>query len=116
MKKYRIIDKLVVLKIMCDIETDIMNLGYPTSIPNIAELLGTSKYQVRKYMKELEKEGLVKSECIYYDGRPDYETGELFDDPRIIRGWSLTEEAAKTDIYKDSSENVRKIIKEVFGE
>lgn len=114
--KYLKIDKDVLFFLMCEIDVDIMNAGYPISIPNCAELLKTSKYQVRKYMKELEKEGLVKSVCIYYDGRPDYETGELWDDARIMKGWELTEKGRQTEMRKERSKNMSRIIKEVWGD
>ena len=113
--KYRKIDKDVLFFLICEDAVDIMSYGYPVSIPNYAELLKTSKYQVRKYMKELEKEGLVKSVCMYYDGRPDYETGELYDEPKILRGWEITEKGRQTEMCKQRSENMSKIIKEVWG-
>ena len=113
--KYQKITKHILFKFMCEIDADIMNPGFPISIPNISELLHTSKYQVRKYMLELREEGLVKSECIYYDGNPSYETGELYDDPRLIRGWNLTDEGRKTITYIEAQQKIEKIIDKIWN-
>lgn len=51
-------DKL--LKIMISTFCSCMNPGYPISIRNIAYNEKETYYQVRKYMKQLESEGLVK--------------------------------------------------------
>ena len=113
--KYRKINKEILFELICKIAVDVMNPGYPTSIPNYASLLGTSKYQVRKYMKELEKDGLVKSICMYYDGRPDYETGELWDDPCVLRGWEITEKVKGTETYKKEAKEMHELIEKIWG-
>ena len=51
-------DKL--LKIMINTFVSCMNPGYPISIRNITHNEKEKYYQVRKCMKQLESEGLVK--------------------------------------------------------
>ncbi len=57
------------LKIMINTFAICFNEGYPISITNIARLEKDTYYPVRKCMKQLEDEELVKKETCYYPRR-----------------------------------------------
>lgn len=60
-------DKL--LKIMINTFASCFNEEHPISIANIAQLEKDTYYSVRKSMKQLEAEQLVKKETYYYPRR-----------------------------------------------
>lgn len=62
------------------------------SIPLLAWHLNTTKYNIRKLIKQLEAENLV---CKNYIGGMN-EDGEI----GCYHGWSLTDAARETEIYK----------------
>ena len=95
-------------RLMCDVSVGIMNYTDLISIPAIAEYFHTTKYQARKFMKELQQEGLVESgmESYYSDYCEQY---------YIVRGFRLTKEATNTDEYKQSTIAENKLIKEIWG-
>lgn len=62
------------------------------SIPLLAQQLNTTKYNIRKLIKHLEAENLV---CKNYIGGMN-EDGEI----GCYHGWSLTDAACETEIYK----------------
>lgn len=62
------------------------------SIPSLSRSMGETKYAIRKCMKELEADGLVRRA---HDGGID-EDGY----PHCYHGWSITEKTVNTDLYK----------------
>ncbi|MGN1298110.1 MAG: FaeA/PapI family transcriptional regulator [Clostridia bacterium] len=106
-------DKL--LKIMINTFVSCMNPGYPISIRNIAHLEKETYYQVRKYMKQLEQEGLVKKESIYYPGDYNYEYGCYESEGFLITGWVITDKCRELKEYKIASEEEIKLIESCFG-
>ena len=95
-------DKL--LKIMINIFVNCMNPGYPISIRNIAEIEQETYYQVRKYMKQLECEGLVKKESFYYPGDYNYEYGVYESEGCLIKGWTITDKCRNLEEYKKAEQ------------
>lgn len=70
-------------------------MGYDPNIYSIRELaesLNTSRYRIRKLMKELEADGAVRRS---YDGGID-------DDgyPHCYHGWSITKKTRESELYK----------------
>lgn len=76
------------------------------SVPHLATILETSKYQVRKHIKTLIDKGLIK---LYYEGGQD-EDGY----PRCYKGYGTTQIAKQTDIYKEEYQKEIKSINEIF--
>ena len=110
MQDNRLPTKAELFSLMCSTTASIMN--YYTdliSIPAIAQIFNTTKYRVRKLMKELESEGLVKSghESCYSDYNEQY---------YIVRGFCLTRAARETPEYKDAVERENRLVNEVFRE
>ena len=66
---------------------------YQASVPFVSQCLKTSKYQVRKYVKELVKDDLLKriSTNPYYP-----EDGESLP----LHGFTLTSKGIKTEVHK----------------
>ncbi len=96
------------LRLMCDVSVGIMNYTDLISIPAIADYFNTTKYQVRKLMKELQREGLVESgiESCYSDYCEQY---------FIIRGFRVTKTGMETDVYKQADKRENEIIEKVWG-
>lgn len=69
--------------------------NHPTVFPctAIAKGIGESPYKVRKYMKELEKEGYVEKS---HEGGYDDWRDRIY----CIHGYSLTPKGAKTEYYQ----------------
>lgn len=92
------------LRIMCDEETQC--LRDVVSIPFIAENWGESEYYVRKHMKELQTDGLVKRAHV---GGCDDE-GNVY----CVHGWTLTGKGRQTETYKErfdaADEEVKKCL------
>ena len=103
------------LKIMINTFASCMNPGYPISIRNIANLEKETYYQVRKYMKQLETEELVKKESIYYLGDYNYEYGCYEDEGYLITGWVITDKCRQLEEYKIASEKEVKLIESCLG-
>ena len=103
------------LNIMINTFVCCMNPGYPISIKNIAYLEKETYYQVRKYMKELEKEGLVQKESFYYPGDYNYEYGVYESEGYLVSGWIITDKCKKLKEYKEASEKEDKLIEECFN-
>ena len=91
-KKYEKITKEDVLNILVKCAVDELKSGHGLmNVINIASLLKTSKYQVRKYTKELRNEGLIKLICEFF-----YSDEELYPP---YWGYVLTEKGMKTDLF-----------------
>ena len=106
-KKYKKITKEQVLGVLIHIHINFMNPTDVISVPNIAYILKTSKYQVRKHIDVLKKEGLIQ--VAYF---PTSLIDEELSLP--IKGFCITEKVEELEQYKVAEENERKIMKEVF--
>jgi len=99
----------VLFKSMCETTVNVMN--YYTSfisVPALAQQFETTKYQIRKTMKELVFNSLVRSgyECC---------CSECDDQYFIVRGFCVTKKGEQTQVYKNAYEQETKNIKECFG-
>lgn len=103
------------LNIMIDTFVCCMNPGYPISIKNIAYLEKETYYQVRKYMKELEKDGLVQKERFYYPGDYNYEYGVYESEGYLVSGWTITDKCRELEEYKEASKKESELIEECFS-
>lgn len=106
MNKYQKITKQDVLNLLMDINISVMNPTNIMSIPCISNCLETSKYQVRKYIKELKNDGLVDKDCYCID--PEYSSLCYF-------GFKITDKAKKLDIYKEKEQQERNLINKIWG-
>lgn len=107
-KKYEKITKEQVLDVLIQCHVNIMNPIDVISVPNIAYLLKTSEYQVRKYISELKENGLVKV---------GFFPSSAYDDELSLplKGFCITDKVKELDQYKIAEKNEREIIKKVFG-
>ena len=106
MKIYEKIAEQDVLKVLSDacFSIDSRDPCFRT-IPNIAWLLHTSNYQVRKNMRKLVEQGFAKKVCVYvYDDYKDVGFPQT--------GYRLTLKGKSTEKYKE----VEKYHREIFGE
>ena len=77
------------------------------SVPNIACLLKTSKYQVRKYINNLREDGLCTSDtCIIKD---EYENFPPY------KGFRLTSKGRQTDAFKKAELEYEKLMRDCFN-
>jgi Mn-dependent DtxR family transcriptional regulator len=108
MSKYHKVTPDQVFSLMCNTTVCIMNY-YTNLIPTtaMAERLETSRYRIRKCLKELEAKGYVKSgyECCYSDWLEQY---------RVVRGFYVTIEGQNTETYKEAERKERELIHDVF--
>lgn len=105
-KKYEKITKEQVLDVLIRCHLNVMDPVDVISAPNIAYLLKTSEYQVRKYIGELKKDGLVELAFL-----------TILDEELVlpIKGFQITDKAKELDQYKIAERNEREIFKEIFG-
>lgn len=107
MMKYRKITKEQVLNILIQCHISIMNPTDVISVPNIAYLLKTSEYQVRKHINELKQEGLVQV---------GYFPKSCLDDEMTLplKGFCITSKARESEQYKIAEKQEKEIIKKSF--
>lgn len=105
-------DKL--LSIMINTFVSCMNPEYPISIRNIAHLEKETYSQVRKYMKQLETEGLVQKESFHYPGDYNYEYGCYESEGYQIKGWVITNKCRQLKQYKEAQQKEIELIKSYF--
>lgn len=105
----------ILLEIMINTFVSCMNLGYPISIRNIAHLEKETYYQVRKYMKQLETEELVKKESVYYPGDYNYEHGVYESEGILITGWTITDKCRQLEEYKEAQQKELELIECCFA-
>lgn len=109
--KYKKISKGDVYKRMVGISLNFMNpTGGAINIKNLAHLLNTSRYQVKKHIDELKKDELVELKCIAIP----YDEHESDPYPPYW-GYVLTEKARQTEYYKEQEEKENQLIQEYFG-
>lgn len=82
-------------------------IGGAINITNIAHLLETSKYQVKKYMDELKEQGMVELKCFNNwdeeENHPPY------------WGYVLTDKGRETKYFKDREEKDIRHMQECFA-
>lgn len=79
---------------------------YQTSVPWVADKLKTSKYQVRKFVKQLCEEGLLKRSST----NPWYpEDGESLP----LHGFTTTEKSRDTEIHKKIDKEICEFYREL---
>lgn len=104
---YKKITKEQVLDILIQCHVNFTNPTDVISAPNIACLLKTSTYQVRKYINELKKDGLVQ---VGYLPSSAYEELSL-----PIKGFCIANKAKELEQYKIAEKAEREILKRAFG-
>lgn len=78
------------------------------SIPHISRELNVSGYKIRKLMKELAADGLVKRA---YDGGCD-EDGY----PHCYHGWRITRKVVDSELYKKCAEEAKAEFEKILQE
>ena len=106
MGKYQKITKQDVLNLMMDIDLSVMSSINIMSISCISNCLETSKYQVRKYIKELKNDGLVDKDCCCID--PEYSN-------RCYFGFKITDKVKKMYQYKEKKQKYHNHINKIWG-
>ena len=106
--KYKKISKDDVYKVLVNVRIDISGFNC-INLVNIASFLDTSRYQVKKYIKELKNDGMVK--LIYFSYIDYY--GEENIPP--YWGYRLTEKGEDTDYFREAEKRELKLIEECFG-
>jgi DNA-binding transcriptional ArsR family regulator len=105
---YTIVSEDDVYHQLVHLAVDIFNpIGGLINITNLARLLNTSKYQVRKHMHSLRDKGWVELKCVKI---PDDE--ELYPP---YWGYVLTLRGRDTKYYAAAYEKENRIINECFG-
>lgn len=107
MNKNNKISKDILLTKMISLAADPMNsIGGCINIINLSFSLKTSKYQVKKCMKELRDEGLVELKMINnWDEDENYPP---------YWGWALTNKGRELEEYKIKSEDNIKLMRMCF--
>ena len=111
LEEFQMMNKNDLLLHLCKKTAQVI-LGYDPkiySIPILASDTGETKYRIRKLIKELETDGLVKRNhegCIDDDGNP-----------HCYHGWSITQKAAETEMYKkcdkEAIEEIARFLRDV---
>lgn len=104
--RYKKVTEGDVIKILISIEVSVTNPMRSINIINIARLLKTSRYQVKKHMDKLKGKGLVKLTC---------ETLLLEERGLPYWGYSLTSKAKETEQYKAAVKREEEVLRECFG-
>lgn len=96
-----------VFAILIETNLDFMNpIDGIINIVNLASLIGTSKYQVKKHINTLKAKGLVELRCVAIQS--DEETYPPY------WGYGLTEAATKTEEFIEAKKKDDKWFKEWF--
>jgi predicted ArsR family transcriptional regulator len=104
--KYKKVTKDDVFRILASVDFDCLGRGpYAINIKNTASLLNTSRYQVKKYIDELVKDGLAQLKCIPLDC-------EDFMLP--YWGYRVTAKGRDTDYYKSREQREVELIEELL--
>ncbi|PLS19109.1 hypothetical protein CVD28_01495 [Bacillus sp. M6-12] len=87
---------------------DVMNpIGGAITLVNLASLMKTSRYQVKKHMDNLKKKGMVELKCF------NLSTEEELYPP--YWGYLLTEKGRETDYFREREKREDEIFRECFG-
>lgn len=106
--KYSKISKSDVYKLLIGFDLDYMNMGPNViNVVNIANILETSRYQVKKYINELLADGLIELKMeVFFDeeegSSPPY------------WGYCLTNKGRQTQIFKEKKDKNEKLFNEIF--
>lgn len=79
---------------LCEATAVISDGAHIYSITHIAKCTGNTEYRIRKLMHELRDDGLVERD--YWGGLSDWDWMV-----HCYHGWSLTEKALDTELYKE---------------
>lgn len=105
---YTIVSEDDVYRKLVHLKMNLFNpIGGAINIKNLANLLYTSEYQVRKHIHSLRDKGMVELKCFQI---PDEE--EMYPP---YWGYTLTEKGCKTEYYAKANEEHNRIIVECFG-
>ncbi|MDR7856029.1 hypothetical protein [Tissierella sp.] len=105
--KYRKITQEDVYKLLVGISVSVMNTFDCINIVNIASLLKTSRYQVKKYIDELKNQGMVELVCVDISSEDEPYPPYL--------GYVLTKKGRDTHFYREAEQKETELIKEIFG-
>lgn len=111
MERYKKISELDVYLLIRGIHIDPMTCGYGISAKNIAFLLKTSIYQVRKHLKNLKEVGAVDL-CTIKDVCTCYEYCECEATGLIYKKWIFNNDLTK---YKEYNESQSEEYKKAFN-
>lgn len=106
--KHKVVTQDDVYKKLVSLALSLFNpIGGAINIVNLAYLMKTSKYQVKKHMHDLRDKGFVELKCINNwdeeENHPPY------------WGYVLTAKGRDTDYFKAKYEQEAKLIQECFG-
>lgn len=98
--------KITIFWYLCNHYCSVMDgwVPYPSTLLH-KHLPQLSDYKLKKYLKELKEEGWITSDMIIEEG---------YEHPWIIRGYTITDKARNTFIYKSCHERERRLCKKVF--
>lgn len=102
-----------IIRILSEIDCCFLTSGRALSSKAIAEEVQQPYDLIKKLMRQLQREKLVMYTNIVYTTLEDYETQEY--SKFRNKGWLISEEGRKTDIYKEEDIKERKIFEECFG-
>lgn len=98
--------KITIFWYLCTHYCSIMDgwVPYPSTLLH-RHLPQLSTYKLKKYLKELKEEGWITSDMFIEQGE---------EHPWIIRGYTITDKARNTFIYKSCHERERRLCNKVF--
>ena len=107
-KKYNKISAPDVFNFMCQVLSDVMCPVNTVSVPMIAKYFDTSKYRVRKAIKILKEQGLVKNTSVW----------PTEDDEQTLpwNGFGITSKGLEHRSYKYFSKKSEDLFKKAFYE
>lgn len=105
--KYKKISQDHVFNILAGVAADALNPIQAMNIKDIMYSLNTSRYQVKKHMDNLKKNGLVELKC--FNISPDDEIYPPY------WGYQLTEKAKQTKAFEIIEKKSDEIFKDCFG-
>lgn len=98
--------KITIFWYLCNHYCSVMDgwVPYPSTLLH-RHLPQLSTYKLKKYLKELKEEGWITSDMYIEQGD---------ERPIIIRGYTITDKAMHTFIYRSCHERERRLCKKVF--
>lgn len=100
-------DKILYILCCYDCQMDMSGYDYILTTGTAARLLDCSQYKVRKVLKQLEEQGLVKRVC--EGGCSDEELAVW-----CIKGWCITDKARYKNIFKRANWQESKVMWECW--
>lgn len=97
-----------VFEVFCNVQASIMDKGYPISSTYLRVATGYTKYRVKKVLKQLKEQELIKSiHCGMYD--------EMSEQTLLLSGYRLTNKGQETLVYKQAVEREEALIEKIWG-